>query len=159
MRKLRGEKAAFELSEYDLQVKFGHLALILTAYHGDERGITVAEDLFNNTEAAEKLGLPFSYGEEVQTINRIGPTGAWLRLGEAVRIGRRRLVEILDQQGAIDPARHELYNWRPFEAALRADKHISRDHLQVTSIGRGMAEVWDLGSTNGTRVEKVEITE
>lgn len=159
MRILRGEKAAYELSEYDLHVRFGHLALRLTAYNGDVPAIIVAEHLFTNIEAPRELEIPFPYGEEAQTVNEVAPAGAVLRLGEAVRIGRRSLVEILDSRGRIDPSRHELYDWRPFETVLRADDTISREHLQITSFGGWVAEVQDLGTTNGTKVQKVELTE
>jgi hypothetical protein len=63
---------------------------------------------------------------------------------------------VLDRRGQTESERHLLYDWGPIEEAIKTDRHISRRHALVSSVGMAVIEITDLNSLNGTVVEVVE---
>jgi hypothetical protein len=137
-------------------------------FKGEERPINLIEyygrvSVHLGSAAFTLLGIPEEAGLHPSTVSfseqkagyqrEILPRAAELEPGNSVRIGRRRGLEIFDQDGTIDENRMaQIYN-PGLQASLRSDHHLSREHLEIEIVGASDLIVRDLGSINGTIIK------
>jgi hypothetical protein len=152
---IRDNAAEYDLLDGNLALQLGHTAFELLRYHGDMPGVIFREDHQKNSKLFEKLGVNKKYEEERPETDYF-PKGILLYAGESAEIGRKIGIKIITRGLHPDSERTGLYDWEPFISAMQADEYMSRSHALVMALEPWKVKVRDLGSKNGTIVNRIE---
>lgn len=150
-------------------VRAGRIGLILSPHVlgvlvNDEHDNNVSRiaDLWpENHESYHTYGklLPVGFPTERFLANQSGALETALFAGEALRVGRKRGLEVANTNGQVDPMLTEIFEGFHGAAnlAMKLDSSMSWLHYAAYVLAPGIVRLEDLGSSNGTVVMPLDI--
>lgn len=150
-------------------VRAGRIGLILSPH---ALGVLVKDEHENNASRTADLWpenhepydtytkvLPVGFPAERFLANQFGALETALFAGEALRVGRKKGLEVTNSNGQVDPTLTEIFEGFHGAAnlAMKLDGSMSRLHYAAYVLAPGIVRLEDLGSSNGTVVMPLDI--
>lgn len=147
-----------------LIIRAGRIGLVLSPH---ALGVLLEDDYDNNAartkqvwpknhDSYDEMGMIIPVGSPTERYqpNQYGTLAIALFTGEALRVGRRRGIEIASTDGLIDPALTDQAKsfYGAANIAIQLDATMSNSHFAAYVLAPNVIRIDDLGSTNGTFV-------
>ena len=150
-QKLTDSSEVFEL-DVPLLVQAGRMAFV---FRRAGRSVHISEDYYKNEERLADV-WPAGRKNYSSLVRGIVVGGLVLSPREELVIGRTVGLEIHDADSAIDSVRSSLHFDHALRLAFETDTSMSSRHVAIMALQGAKVHVMDLGSTNGTFIQRLE---